>query len=1053
MSAKSFHSFRDEHRDLHKQIGCMSGIFQLFDRRHFISGRSLNGHSHKRLPPGENGNQKLEPKSGAPQKATDKDRKKVVKERRIPTESSTTTVSSSSCSSSFSSSLEYNNAAQQEPSSSGQTIYNDRHTPELSMNQLNAYKHLSQQSFDSTYREARGISVKPAGKDGVGHILKYIDSPRPSQPLKPIKPRVSGVNESFQVHAKLREAHRNSNEEKDGCMRFVPKDARRLSYDERASRDTLKSTTKFKELPRLSLDSKDRSLRRGCNPETRSNHFFKDLQRENGNSDKMLDLQPEPGSSKRPSNVVAKLMGLDLSDSLSTSVTPLRLINTCPSDRFDPLSRSSRTMDETKQDVLSGFPRHAQKDFSSPQRRSANPVMKPTSNSKFPIETAPWRQPHGSRGSPRSTVKCQEETTKAPKSSPSVYGEMEKRLVDLEFKKSGKDLRALKQILEAMQKTKENFDNKKEASKFASQVSIKSVFSESTISASKRNIKRSTSLPATVMASKSPKSYKSSIIIMKPGKLMEKTRNSASMVMSMDNLSCLRKLQTSDPGDNRKELLDRKTAKDLTPRNIHTGDSFNGRLRSTDKNSNVRTLKSAQKPKVPQSEQNASGPSRISIITSPRLQNKRIGLEKQSPLTTLSSDSSMTRRQRSRQSLEASTPGRKLGPKSPSLSQSNAQLSETSTSTRAMSHQDDTTSQQSESNISLASYTDTEATSIYQSDKSRDTYLKQHSQKQNSPAVGLSDDKSMAEPGKASLEQPSPVSVLDSTFYRDDSPSPVKKISNAFKDDGQDLDEEEYDPMDLVLISSSTITSHGTEIDHKRLENLKQLIQNHRHIRSTLEEPIFGHIALLFDRSNPDHMYISDILLASGILRHLESAWTTIEFPTLDNLINPNLFIALEEIRADIEPFDGGKILQSKPDEKIQRKLVFNVVKEFLVQKIVVEKSIKQWISPNKLAEGKPRGQQLLTDLCSQVDQLQRSNLNGNLDDEDKSLTCILLENFMDQSQNWIECDGEIPGIVLDVERLIFKDLITEIVSSDAVHHGGWSGGHCRQLFSKKGHW
>lgn len=52
MSAKSFHSFRDEHRDLHKQIGCMSGIFQLFDRRHFISGRSLNGHSHKRLPPG-----------------------------------------------------------------------------------------------------------------------------------------------------------------------------------------------------------------------------------------------------------------------------------------------------------------------------------------------------------------------------------------------------------------------------------------------------------------------------------------------------------------------------------------------------------------------------------------------------------------------------------------------------------------------------------------------------------------------------------------------------------------------------------------------------------------------------------------------------------------------------------------------------------------------------------------------------------------------------------------------------------------------------------------
>lgn len=40
----------------------------------------------------------------------------------------------------------------------------------------------------------------------------------------------------------------------------------------------------------------------------------------------------------------------------------------------------------------------------------------------------------------------------------------------------------------------------------------------------------------------------------------------------------------------------------------------------------------------------------------------------------------------------------------------------------------------------------------------------------------------MVEPIKVSLEQPSPVSVLDATFYRDESPSPVKKkTSNVFK--------------------------------------------------------------------------------------------------------------------------------------------------------------------------------------------------------------------------------------------------------------------------------
>lgn len=1064
MSAKILHSLTDESPDFHKQIGCMSGIFQLFDRHHFPAGRRINGNSHKRLPPGENGNHAVESKNTL-QKATDKNRKKVVKEKhRNSTESSRTTVSSSSCSSSFSS-LEFKKAAEQEPSLSSQTISNEEHTRDLSMNQPNASMHLRRQSFDmqdlvkdSTYREARGISVKPAGKDGVGHTLKYIDSPRPSSQPKFVKPRVSGVNDSFQAPAKLRQAPWSSNEEKDGCMRLVPKDARRFSYDGRETRDTSKSTIKLKELPRLSLDSKERSIRRGCNPEIKSNYFCKDLQREDGNCNKVLDLQLEPGSSNRPSNVVAKLMGLDLSDSVSTTVSPLRLINTCISDRSDPFSRSSRATNENKPDLLSGvFLGKTQKDFTSPKRRSTDSVMKPASNSKFPIETAPWRQPHGSKGSQRSASKYQEEPIKTPKSASSVYGEMEKRLANLEFKKSGKDLRALKQILEAMQKTEEMLDDRKDqASNVASQISNKSIFSDSRESASQRNLQSNMSVPAKAKGSQSPKSHKLPII-MKPAKLIEKTHSSASTVNSMDDTLGLRRLRTSDPGDNGKGLVEKKQAKDLTPKTNHIKDPFNRRLRSTDNNSNTRTVKPLQKPKVSQNMREAipTISSRSSGITSPRLQQRKLGLEKQSPPSTPSSNSSMTRREHTRQSFEANTPGKKLEQKSPSLCQSNAQLRETSTNTRDMSHRDDATSQQSESNISLASHTDTEVTIIHQSDRTKHMHFNQHSQKQKSPAVGLSDDRSMGEPGKASSEQPSPVSVLDSTFYRDDSPSPVKKISNSFKDDkAQNLYVVEYDPMDIALLSHNTMPSLGVEIDHSMLENLKHLFQNHGCMSSTHGESILGPLC---DSTNPDHVYISDILLASGILRYLESAWTTIELDTFDHLINPHLFLALEEIRTNTKPFDDGKIckaiLQSKPDDKIQRKLVFDVVNEFLIQKLVVEDSFKQWFSPHKLAEGKPRGQQLFRELCSEVDQLQRNNLNGSLDDEDDSLRNILLEDFMDQAKNWTECDSEIPGVVLDVERLIFKDLITEIVSDDAVGLHGWSGGHCRQLFSERELW
>ncbi|BBH00220.1 hypothetical protein Prudu_010148 [Prunus dulcis] len=1005
MSAKILHSLTDESPDFHKQIGCMSGIFQLFDRHHFLAGRRVNGNSHKRLPPGENGNHAVQSKNTL-QKATDKNRKKVVKEKhRNSTESSRTTVSSSSCSSGFSS-LEYKKAAEQEPSSSSQTISNEEHTRDLSMNQPNASMHLRRQSFDmqdlvkdSTYREARGISVKPAGKDGVGHTLKYIDSPRPSSQPKFVRPRVSGVNDSFQAPAKLRQAPWSSNEEKDGCMRLVPKDARRFSYDGRETRDTSKSTIKLKELPRLSLDSKERSIRRGCNPEIKSNYFCKDLQREDGNCNKVLDLQLEPGSSNRPSNVVAKLMGLDLSDSVSTTVSPLRLINTCISDRSDPFSRSSRATNENKPDLLSGvFLGKTQKDFTSPKRRSTDSVMKPASNSKFPIETAPWRQPHGSKGSQRSASKYQEEPIKTPKSASSVYGEMEKRLANLEFKKSGKDLRALKQILEAMQKTKEMLDDRKDqASNVASQICHKSIFSDSRESASQRNLQSNMSVPAKAKGSESPKSHKSPII-KKPAKLIEKTHSSASTVNSMDDTLGLRRLRTSDPGDNGKGLVDKKPAKDLTPKTNHIKDPFNRRLRSTDNNSNTRTVKPLQKPKVSQNMREAipTSSSRSSGITSPRLQQRRLGLEKQSPPSTPSSNSSMTRREHTRQSFEANPPGKKLEQK------------ETSTNTRDMSHRDDATSQQSESNISWASHTDTEVTIVHQSDSTKHMHFNQHSQKQKSPAVGLSDDRSMGEPGKASSEQPSPVSVLDSTFYRDDSPSPVKKISNSFEDDeAQNLDVVEYDPMDIALLSHNTMPSPGVKIDHPMLENLKHLIQNHGRMSSTHGESILGPLC---DSTNPDHMYISDILLASAIL-------------------------------------------QSKPDDKIQRKLVFDVVNEFLIQKLVVKDSFKQWFSSHKLAEGKPRGQQLFRELCSEVDQLQRNNLNGSLDDEDDSLRNILLEDFMDQAKNWTECDSEIPGVVLDVERLIFKDLITEIVSDDAVGLHGWSGGHCRQLFSERGLW
>lgn len=56
MAAKLLHSLTDDNIDLQKQIGCMNGIFQLFDRHHSLTGgggRRMVGHSSKRLSQGK----------------------------------------------------------------------------------------------------------------------------------------------------------------------------------------------------------------------------------------------------------------------------------------------------------------------------------------------------------------------------------------------------------------------------------------------------------------------------------------------------------------------------------------------------------------------------------------------------------------------------------------------------------------------------------------------------------------------------------------------------------------------------------------------------------------------------------------------------------------------------------------------------------------------------------------------------------------------------------------------------------------------------------------
>lgn len=654
----------------------------------------------------------------------EKNQKRAMKEnQRTSTESSITTFSSSSCSSSLSS-ID-TKQSHPEPSSYAPKNVPGTTTWDLPIYQPNNSLQLSRQPVDfrdvvkdSMYREAREISIKSATKDNAGaQTLKYMDSPRPLQQPKPFKSRDSSQIESFRDLAKLQEAPWSSNEQKDGLS---AKDAPRFSYD---GRESIKSTIKLKELPRLSLDSKVRSMR-GSTTEMKSNYFLGDMQGVNGNSS-ILNQQQEPGSNKRPSSLVAKLMGLEaFPDSTSTNRHQPNQIESFPDVQFDDISGLSKTTVENKQNRISGSPKNSIKELVSPRIKKANSVKKPTSSSKFPIEPAPWKQQEGSQGQTPAS-QSRETPTRASNSSLSVYGEIEKRLAQLEFKKSGKDLRALKQILEAMQKTKEILESRKEdqASNFASQTGDNNSVNPSSILANSDSLKRGNPTSTKTKRICSPKSFRSPIVVMKAAKSIEKTSIPASSAIQNESLSGLQRLCIGEPAAGRKEPVEKKT-KDPTQRSNYLQDPSSRPFHHTNKDTSAKSLRLGQTSKGSRRTTGKTNSWKCSEPLNPRLEHKELRLEKQSHSRTPSSDLSRSRRQH----MESGSPQRKSRSKSQHLQKSDDQLNDISVDMRYLSHQGDASSLQSGSYISMGSNVGSEVSSIDRSDKISGAFFLQHDQ-------------------------------------------------------------------------------------------------------------------------------------------------------------------------------------------------------------------------------------------------------------------------------------------------------------------------------------
>uniref|UniRef100_A0A1J3JKG5 Protein LONGIFOLIA 2 n=1 Tax=Noccaea caerulescens TaxID=107243 RepID=A0A1J3JKG5_NOCCA len=657
-------------------------------------------------------------------------------------------------------------------------------------------------------------------------------------------------------------------------------------------RETRKTGPKLKETPRLSLDSRSNSFR-----SARSS------------------CSPEPrelvtGHRRTTSSVVAKLMGLEVTADNFDNTEQRKENRFCDSPR--PMSRVME-------------PRALQRS------RSVDSIK------KIPVEAAPWKQ------------------MKAGDSALTVYGEIQKRLTQLEFKKSGKDLRALKQILEAMEKTQQLMDGSRDDTTYIHQP-----------------------VPFPV-ATNPAMNFKSS-----PSILVKKPAAPVSTSSQPQNVKLGSSRQT------RKITSGKQNAMDLTPR----PGLYPGQLDSTKSNS-PKPLRSRQALAADScSVVNKSVRSQQQSV-SPRTQPKKLGFERQSRPTSPKPELSKIQRQQT----ESASPRRKQGMKPrDTLEQLDDRLSDASSDLRSL---------RSDRKISLGSNVDMEVTSRQRICD----FPELHTPKQRSPDFGVKQDRPSLRPLKVTVEQPSPVSVLDAAFDDEDSPSPVRKISLSFKEDDA-LRSEEYEWRNKPTGVCRSILLP---------ENNQGRTQQGPHLLGCFPE-----------EGADDHKYISQILLASGILRDLEYSMMSIQLNQARLPINPGLFFTLEQNKASNMTLlannkhrgRGFRQQQTNPTtEIIRRKLVFDTVNEILAQRFAAEGCTKPRLTAKVLEtmEKRSKGEQLLQTLCSEIDRFQENKSKCILEND------VIWEDLQCRGMNLKEFEGETPGIVLDIERMIFRDLVNEV--------------------------
>lgn len=267
--------------------------------------------------------------------------------------------------------------------------------------------------------------------------------------------------------------------------------------------------------------------------------------------------------------------------------------------------------------------------------------------------------------------------------------------------------------------------------------------------------------------------------------------------------------------------------------------------------------------------------------------------------------------------------------------------------------------------------------------------------------------------------------------------------------DYEDLHDDEmgWNQVGVYNLVNNTNADQYSEFNHVKVEDRTRLIHQIELLNSTNDEALINESeAFPCKSTNADHEYIREILLASGFLKDPDSAIRIVQLHPTTSLIKPELFHLLDAEFHKKNPI-------SKSNDIIRRKMIFDSLNDILFRKLVVSGSSGLWTG--KRCGRLLNGEKLLKELCSEIDYLQKCSERC-LYDEDDEVKNLVSADVNNNSEDWDKCCYEVPGIVLDIERLIFKDLIDEVVNAEVARHVNAEVAslqdrprrHCRRLFS-----